>query len=300
MDWREIPSLAALRAFEAAARHGSYSAAARELNVSHAAIAQHVRALEAHFGQSLMQRAGRGMEPSAAGQRLAGSLASGFSEIAQGVRALASAGEDGPLSVTTTRTFAENWLMPRLPRFWAAYPDIALKIATDDRVADLARSEHHLAIRYGRGDWPGVEARFLRPARNVIVATPELLDRLVPERGADCPLPIETLKALPWLVDEGYSDFVSWLAQYGLEVDALGARRIEGNALVLAATRAGGGVSVQPEAVVQADLDRGALICVLQDCDSAAGYYIARVPGPVPERVRLFTRWLNQEVAAQV
>ena len=88
MDWRDIPSLSALRAFEAAARLESFSGAARALNVTHAAIAQHVRALEDEFGETLMERQGRNMVPTPAGRRFAHDLEAGFSEIAAGVRAL--------------------------------------------------------------------------------------------------------------------------------------------------------------------------------------------------------------------
>ena len=110
MDWRDIPSLSALRAFEAAARLGSLSEAARALNVTHAAIAAHVRALETEFGQPLLRRSGRGMVPTQAGLELSRDLGSGFAEIAAGVRALKRGREDRPVILTTTPSFAENWL----------------------------------------------------------------------------------------------------------------------------------------------------------------------------------------------
>lgn len=295
MDWREIPSLSALRAFEAAARHGSYSAAARELNVSHAAIAQHVRGLESHFGQSLMQRDGRGMATTAAGQSLAESVAGGFAEIANGVRQLNAEQEAGPLRLTTTRTFAENWLMPRLAGFWQTHPEIALAVSANDDVVDLRRSEYHLAIRYGCGDWPGLESTFLTSARNVIVAHPSLLEEVPGLRAQDR----ASFKQAPWLVDRSYGEFIAWLALHDLDIDRLNARELDGNSMVLAATRAGAGASVQPEAVVEADLASGRLVALLRDEKSALGYHLVRLPGPVPDRVRRFTRWMRAEIAAE-
>ncbi|WJY22622.1 LysR family transcriptional regulator [Fontisubflavum oceani] len=292
MDWRDIPSLSALRAFEAAARLESYSAAARSLNVTHAAIAQHVRALETHFDQSLMDREGRRMVPTHAGRRLANDLANGFAEIAAGVRTLTEARGDGPISLTTTQTFAENWLMPRLSGFWSGCPDIPLTIHPDDRLQDLRRAGHHLGIRYGRGVWPGVEARFLTSANTAVVAHPALAAQLPEDYAATAPGAAQMLTTLPWVIDEGYGEFSSWLSAQGLNQDDLTGTRLAGNTLVLAACRAGAGVSMQPHAVIERDVEEGRLVLLLEQCDAELGYYLIRSPGPVPARVKVFTDWL--------
>ena len=117
MNWRDLPSLAALRAFEVAARTGSYSAAAQELNVTHAAIAQHVRAVEAHLDTVLMVRDGRAMAPTEVGATLAAELSAGFRQIVEAVEAINADIEARPISVSVTPSFADNWLMPRLTRF---------------------------------------------------------------------------------------------------------------------------------------------------------------------------------------
>ena len=134
MDWRDIPSLPALRAFEAAARAGSFSAAARELNVTHAAIAQHVRAIESQLGTSLLIRSGKKMALTEAGTRLAQELSSGFGQIIAGVREAAFDAAGSPLKVTVTPSFADNWLMPRLCSFWERHPEITLSITPDNNV----------------------------------------------------------------------------------------------------------------------------------------------------------------------
>lgn len=295
MDWRDIPSLSALRAFEAAARFGSYSEAARRLNVTHAAIAQHVRALEERFGQSLMERAGRGVATTPAGARLADDLSRGFAEIAAGVRALDAMRSSGPLSVTTTRTFAETWLMPRLPRFWAAHPEIPLSISADDAVADLRRDGHHVAIRYGAtGDWPGLESRFLTSGHSVLVGHPDLVAQIDPDADV-----IAEFQKLPWLVATTFDEFLVWIADQGLDMDRVKASYFDSNSLVLAGTRAGGGLSMQPITVVADDIATGRLVSLMEPGDEGPPYnlYFATPTGPVPERVQVFEAWVRSEMA---
>lgn len=294
MDWRDIPSLSALRAFEAAARLKSYSKAAAALNVTHAAIAQHVRALEDRFGQPLMERVGRGVAPTESGEKFADDLARGFSEIAAGVHSIDAMRGTGPLSITTTRTFAETWLMPRLRGFWAAHPDIPLTISADDDVSDLRRDGHDLAIRYGAtGNWPGLSSRFLTSGHSVLVAHPDLAARIDPK--ADL---IAELQKLPWMVATVFDDFLAWAQSLGIDLDAAQTSYFDSNSLVLAGTRAGGGLSMQPITVVADDIAAGRLVSLMEPGDEGPPYnlYVATPAGPVPERVKVFERWLRAEM----
>ncbi len=297
MDWRDIPSLSALRAFEAAARLESFSGAARALNVTHAAIAQHVRALEDEFGETLMERQGRNMVPTPAGRRFAHDLEAGFSEIAAGVRALRQSRGEGPISLTTTVTFAENWLMPRIARFWVERPDIPITIAADNRVHDLRREGHDLAIRYGRGDWPGLEVTLLTPADTVIVAHPEVAARLPEGYDPADPEAPAILARMPWLIDRSYGEVDSWLVDKGLDADALRRTELEGNNLVLAASRAGAGVSMHPRAVVERDLKAGNLVVLWDEVDDnrGLGYYILTPRGADAAKVKVFLDWLGTQ-----
>jgi LysR family glycine cleavage system transcriptional activator len=293
MDWRDIPSLSSLRAFEAAARCGSYSAAARELNVTHAAVAQHVRTLEAHLDQPLMERQGRGVAPVGAGRQLARDLASGFAEIAAGVRHARGQHEGGPISLTTTQSFAENWLMPRIAEFWAENPGVAVSISAENAVVDLRRSPHHLAIRFGRGDWPGLVADRLTDGQSVIVGTPELTARLPAKLDVSTPEGHAALRTVPWVAEAHYGEFFSWLRAQGLSPDDLNAKELASNSLVIAACRAGVGLSVQPRAVIEGDIASGRLAVVTGTSETELGYYILRRPGPVPEHLKPFLRWLK-------
>lgn len=293
MDWRDIPSLTALRAFEAAARCGSYSAAARGLNVTHAAIAQHVRALEVDLGQPLMERDGRGVAPVGAGRQLARDLAAGFAEIAQGIRTARGLRDDGPISITTTQSFAENWLMPRIAGFWSAHPGVPVSVTAENTVVDLWRSPHHLAIRYGAGDWPGLKAERLTDGRNAIVGTPDRVAQLPAGCDATTPDGRRALERMAWLNDASYGEFFAWLTAQGISPKAPHLTELTSNAMVLAACRAGAGLSVQPFAVIEGDLTAGRLVEVPARITTALGYFMVRPPGRVSDDMRLFLRWLR-------
>ncbi|MBF9042732.1 LysR family transcriptional regulator [Rhodobacterales bacterium HKCCE4037] len=293
MDWRDIPSLAALRAFEAAARLGSLSEAARTLNVTHAAIAAHVRALETEFGQPLLTRSGRGMVPTQAGAELARDLGTGFAEIAAGVRAMRQGREDRPVILTTTPSFAESWLMPRLPAFWSAHPDVPLTVQTDQAVADLRRDGVDLAIRHGQGPWPGLEGHVLTHATMVVVGQPArfevLHDPTSPEAWAH-------VKGLPWLLDASHAEFNRRLERLGIDPSELNATELPSNALLLPSCRAGGGVSAQPLALVEQDVADGRLNILAQEQDSAMAYHLLHLPGPLSRRAQTFVTWLKRDL----
>ena len=285
MNWRDIPSLAALRAFEATARLESFSAAARELNVTHAAIAQHVRGLEADFGQELVFRAGVKMALTEAGRQLADALNEGFSTLTQGVRDLREAQASQPLKIALTPSFAENWLMPRVGGFWSQHPDTELALHPSGDLVDLKRDGFDLAIRYGHGDWQGYNAQLLVSARYVIVGTRDLIGDVAADD-------LTELCALPWVFEAGRAEPKLWAAENGLDLSCTRITEFATNALVLSAARSGYGLSIQGRPLIQADLDSGALVCVYQGAPSELGYYIVTRPGVPSVKVKTFTRWL--------
>ncbi|MBY4893988.1 LysR family transcriptional regulator [Rhodobacteraceae bacterium N5(2021)] len=293
MDWRDIPSLSALRAFEAAARLGSLSEAARALNVTHAAIAAHVRALEAEFGQPLLRRSGRGMVPTQAGTELARDLGNGFAEIAAGVRALRQGREDRPVILTTTPSFAENWLMPCLAAFWSAHPDVPLTVQTSQKIVDLRRDGVDLAIRHGKGPWPGVDGVVLTHAKMVVVGKPGRYGPL-PEDPTSAAA-WEWVKGLPWLLDLSHVEFNQRLERLGVEPAGLTATALQSNALVLPACRGGVGVSAQPFALVEADIIDGRLEVLAEEIDSDYAYHLLHLPGPLSRRAQTFVTWMRRD-----
>lgn len=296
MDWTNIPSLAALRAFEAAVRTGSFSEAARELNVTHTSIAQHVRSLEAEFGQPLMRRAGRGMMATDAGAALARDLGVGFAEIAAGVRNLQRGRADRPVSLTTTPSFAETWLMPRLAGFWAAHPDVPLTVTTQTELVDLRRDGVDLAIRYGRGPWPGLEGEVLVRTNTVAVARPGLIGAL--PKVADCSSPeaLRRLVGLAWIVGPNQPEFDDWLRSGGIDIEVMKRTEYHSNALILAACRAGAGVAAQPRVLVEQDLADGRLEVLAEEVYSGRSYHLLWLPGVPPARVKTFVTWLRRNL----
>jgi len=285
MNWHDLPSLSTLRAFETAARHGNYSRAAEELNVTHAAIAQHVRALEKDLGTTLMTRSGRGMALTADGKRLSTQLSEGFSQIASGLRQLQQASNTQPLAITTTPSFAENWLMPRLGEFWSAHPGLKFSITPTMDLSDLNREPFDLAIRYGKGDWPGLTSTFMLPADYVVVGTPYLFSgRKVTN--------ISQLNDLPWLFDMTYREEQFWAANNGLDIDKITIREMPNYTLLLSALRAGAGISVVKRVLVQTDVKEGRLQVIQEHKQDATGYYILERPTGLSKDGKTLKRWL--------
>ena len=141
MDWQKLPSLSSLRAFTAVAEHLSYSAAGRALNVTPAAIMQQIRALEAHVGQSLVKRSGRGVALSRDGKVLANNLTAAFSQIQSGVENLRTASLSKHVQVTTSPAFAMKWLMPKLGAFHNQHPEVNLMLNPTGQVVSLDQAE---------------------------------------------------------------------------------------------------------------------------------------------------------------
>lgn len=285
MNWRDIPSLAALRAFEAAARTASLSAAARELNVTHAAISQHVRTLEARFDGKLLIRDGQRMQTTPGGARLADALADGFARIARGVEELDDERRARPLRVSTTPSFAANWLMPRLARFWSRHPDIDVELATSTRLVDLDREQIDLAIRYGTGDWPGVEVTRLLDSGLTAVASPGVAKGGL-EGGT---LLLERISA-----DEAQH----WLAARDIDLDDRAVRWFGSIELTREAAVAGLGIALIPRLYLAEALDRGTLVAIAGGEGGFGGYHIVKRPGPGPKALSDFVDWLRAEMTA--
>ena len=288
MNWRDIPSLAALKGFEAAARAGSFSAAARELNVTHAAVAQHVRTVEAHLGLSLLNREGRKMVLTDAGAQLAEDLSEGFTTIIDGVTSIVEDAQARPLSITLTPNFAEYWLIPRLCDFWDKHPDITVSITASNDVVDLRRDGYDLAIRYGTGDFPGLESQFLVAGDYVVVATPDLLG----DRKA---CSISDLQNFTWLFSPHLPVYKRWAGKNGLDLKTCTIRELSSMSMITSAVRVGAGVSVVIRAMVEDDIASGRLVVIQEGVQNDLGYHIVRQPGREAEKVKTFRKWLASQ-----
>lgn len=172
---RRLPPLNALRAFEAAARHLSFTRAAEELHVTPAAISHQVKALEEHLGVKLFRRLNRALLLTDAGQACLPGLKEGFDRLAEVTERVRAQDRAGPLTVSVLPSFAARWLVPRLGRFVAAHPDIEVRLVASDALADFARDEADVAVRYGGGAWPELRADRLFTEDIFPVCSPVLL-----------------------------------------------------------------------------------------------------------------------------
>lgn len=291
MDWRDIPSLNALRAFEAAARHGTLSAAARELNVTHAAIAQNLRTLEAHFGLPLMLRSGRGMALTPDGQTLALSLGDAFAQIGSATRDLLDRTKVRPLRVAVTPSFAANWLMPRIGAFWEKHPEIEVELIPGMGLVDMRADNIDIAIRYGKGGWPGVTSTKLMPAGHVAVAAPSYLKG----RKITC---LADLKGAHWLMDGARSEERFWMAENGIDLADEKVTVFPTGQLSREAARAGLGVTVLPAPIAAPHITSGVFITLCAEENSATAYHILTRAEVVSAARDQFVKWLKSEAAA--
>ena len=288
-DWRSIPSLTALRAFAATAELRSFSQAARVLNVTHAAIAQQVRALEDQLGRPLVQREGRGVSLTTDGEQLAEALGEGFGAIQRGLEALRAGEADRPVRVTLTASFAAQWLMPRLKDFWEEQPDIGLSLHPDSKVVDLHRERMDIGIRYGSGDWPGLEVQYLASARLVIAGAPSLI-------GDKTRMTTAELADMDWVLSRSWPEQDALLRQLGLDPDALSRTDISSEELAIAAARQGLGLVVETAALIESDVADGRLRIVHEALEKLPAYFIVTLPGPKRAAARAFLKWLKSQI----
>lgn len=288
MDWHDIPSLTALRAFEAASRHGSFSAAARDLNVTHAAIGQHVRALEDHFGQSLMQRDGRGMSVTPHGRVLADALSEAFGMIASASQELLDQSKTRAIRVALTPSLAANWLMPRIGGFWDKHPDIEVELLPAGKLVDLRRDNVDVALRYGKGGWAGAQVTKLMPAGHVAVAAPNYLKG----RKIDC---LSDLKGARWLMGQSQTEERFWLAANGVDLEQENVTVFQTDQLTREAARAALGITVIPAPIAQPHVAAGTLVTLCEEENSMAAYHILIRPEVVSPQRDVFVKWLKAE-----
>lgn len=286
-DWRALPPLPALRAFEAAARLGSFSAASRVLNVTPPAVAQQVRGLERQLGLRLVAEAARSLRLTAEGMRLAEALNGGFGAIADALQALRRAEARQGLRVTLTHGFAREVVVPALPAFWAAHPDIPLTLTPESRVVDLAQSGYDIAIRSGDGAWTdGVVAPLFR-TRLVLVGTPALAEAATRDPHG-----------VPWILGEPDPVEDGWLAANGVDRSRLKVIEIDNPTLACAAAVHGLGMMFATEAIVHDDLAAGRLRAMPGWALPETAYWTITPHGPERPAVRLFVTWLRRHLRA--
>lgn len=287
MNWHEFPPLAAIRAFAAFAETGSVVAAGDALGVSHAAISQQLRTLEAHLGVALFDRRGRAMKLTGDGEILAQGCADGFSCIERAVSLVTGAEAARPLHISPTPSFASAWLMPRLAEFRALYPDINIVLNPTAEKVPLTPGGVDLSIRYGAGKWPGVDATLLVSTGMVVVASPTLI------AGRDTSTP-EALSHFPRLDEVCTSESTEWLRARGVAEGIRGGFiQVPGN-LLLDGARDGQGLAVTVRSFVEADIRAGRLVVLQHEDSPGMGYHLVTRPGIHRPPLRAFMKWIKK------
>ena len=293
MNVRPLPPLSALRAFEAAGRHANFARAAGELNITPAAVSQQVRSLEDFLGVRLFIRRARGVELTPAGNEYARSLGLLLDQLALATERVRRIEEPRKLTIATTPSFAARWLMPRLTGFLERHPEYDVRLSTSNAVADFARQDIDVAIRYGRGSWPGLKAQLLLTAELFPVCSPSFGRGPRPLR---VPADLRPRTLLRLALDE----WPKWL-----EAAGLGSRRAEGPqfsdiGLLTQAAVAGQGVALGQSVIVADDLAAGRLMTpfALRIPSGMAYYLVAPAEMFQSPKLAAFQRWLRREIAS--
>lgn len=297
---RQLPPLNALRAFEAAAQHLSFTKAAEELYVTQAAVSHQIKALEAFLGVQLFRRYNRRLELTQAGQDYLPPLRDAFDMMAVATRRLQPGDESGQLKLSTLSSFATKWLIPRLTRFRELHPDIDPMISTSHRLVDLGSEEFDIAIRDGRGVYPGLHVVPLMDDRAFPVCSPRLLEGPHPLcEPADLSRHVLLHDLVVSREEEG-PNWRNWLKRAGVKgVEAERGPAYNDTAMALQAAIAGQGVALARRSLAIGDLRAGLLICPFgPEMPTRFSWYFVCTPLSAERpKVLAFLQWLQGEIA---
>ncbi|MEL7204115.1 MAG: LysR family transcriptional regulator [Pseudomonadota bacterium] len=286
-DWRKIPSLTALRAFEATAREGSFADAARALNVTHAAVAQQVRALEQDLGVRLATRQGRHVALTTVGRQLAKTLTNAFGEISEEVEQTRAGAQMRGLRVTCSPFMAERIIMPNLKDFWVRHPGAEISLSPMRAYVDLVAEGFDLGIRSRHPDLrnetisAALDAIPLKRVQGVGIAAPDLVARY-----GSAP------DDLPWLWHDGMELKLDLMRTAGLDVDRLTRVPIGSPNLLLEAVRGGLGATVFTETLAEEELAAGRVVQIEIPRPILVDYIAVLPKGPPHPLARPFADWV--------
>jgi DNA-binding transcriptional LysR family regulator len=287
--------LSALAAFEAAARHQNFAHAGEELHLTASAVSHHVRKLESRLGLPLFQRHARGVALTAAGRQLADAASSSLADLEDVLRGLkASSGDADLVRIATLHSFTCAWLMPRLPAFAAAHPQVRLSFETGFALARFDDSGPDLAVRHGAGQWPGAQSTLLLEEKLFPVASPQIA-RGVASAGDVARLPLVSDNAR-----QGWPDWFREAQVRGITPDER--FRFTDSTGALEAASTGLGAVLAREHIVAPYLANGRLVRLPGPAVRARWAYYVVVPTHRRARpaARAFVDWLLEQARAAV
>ena len=290
-----LPPLTALRAFDAAARHMSFSKAADELNVTPAALSFQIKAIEDHFGGLLFRRLNRAVELTEAGRALAPGAADGFQTLATAWRAAQRTQDNRTLTVTAGPAFTAKWLAPRLYAFAQSHPDIELRFSASLKIMDFGRDNIDVAIRFGYGPDPGVYS--------LPLAEEWVTPVMIPALAAQYPT-AESLRDAPLIMDDSTTfldppaDWNTWFSAMGVAPPIIQGPRFSQADHAVDAALAGVGVVLGRRALVIKDLAEGRLIAPYPTAIPTGARFRFICPEGAENRPQIaaFREWMLQEI----
>jgi len=288
-----LPSLNGLRAFEAAARHLSFTLAAAELNVTQTAISHQIKRLEEELGLRLFIRKNRALALTPKAKDYLPGVRAAFNDLRLATDRLLRKDDDNVLTISTLSSLAAKWLLPRLSTFQEAHPSIDVRITTSTGLVDFRSGDVDAAIRYGRGHWPGLRTQWLMADELFPVCSPVLLN-------GDKPLRVpEDLAHHTLLHSSGgfEDDWRQWLTAAGLPANISKQRGVtfDVSFMTVQAAIDGIGVAMGRTSYVQDDIAKGRLVVPFKIALPAdAGFYlVSPEAADEPPKLKLFRQWLT-------
>ena len=269
---RFLPSMALLRAFEAAARHQSFTAAATELHLTQSAVSRQIRALEELLHSSLFIRERQTVHLTQAGEAYAQEIRASLHRIASASLSFRANPKGGTLNLAILPTFGTRWLAPRLPGFLAEHPGITLNLTTRLSRFDFKLEAMDAAIHFGLPDWPGAELEFLMSETVVPACSPALMQQYLFTKPAD------VLKAPLLHLASRPDAWAHWLAAHGTSTHDVPGMHFDQFAVAAQAANSGLGIALLPRFLILDELSRGDLVEAIaqpQPIESAERYYLA-------------------------
>ncbi|TGG94111.1 LysR family transcriptional regulator [Natronospirillum operosum] len=289
----DLPPLTALRAFWYVAERRSFKAAAEALFVTQAAVSHQIRQLEEALGVSLFERGNREVRLTREGQRLLPYVQQGFSALRAGVTLVKDDADPHVLGLSVLPALAGRWLLPRLGGFHQAHPDVRVQLQPDDQLETFSDGTMDLAIRYGRGRYPGLRSELILRDSRLVVAAPEFVAAQQPT--------LDNLGRLPRLEESGPDaepGWATWSEAQGVLVRSPSVLSVADPSLLIDGAVAGQGLALVRRSLVQDLLDSGRLVRVFEhEIEVEQGYYLVAPEAHfVRAKVRFFVQWLREEI----
>lgn len=291
-----FPPLNPLRTFEVAARLGSLTQAAEELNVSQVAVSRQVKVLEEYLGVALFKRLHRGIELTDEGRQLYEGINRPLQDLAIAARRVSRRGRRDILAIQSYTTFSQRWLIPRLTQFHDEFPRIEVRLSSSIVPVDFETQNLDAAIRAGKGDWPDLHAEKLMDVELTPVCTP-VYQR---QNRLETPEDLARVRLLHSMARP--TDWAAWIKRAGVNVDPERGMRFENSGLAYESASLDAGVALAIKVLVKRQLQNGTLVAPFDvSCYSGEGYYLTwpkKIAPSVP--LRKFLEWMRGRIQSDL